>query len=107
VDLLRGGTRLPTVEPLPAGDFYVYVSRGTQRPRVEVYHWNLRDRLPDVGIPLAGGDSDVLLSLASALTVVYDRSGYEYLVDYTRNVEPPLSEADERWAQEILRQPRE
>ena len=37
LDLLRGGARLPTVEPLPAGDYYVYVARAQHRPAVEVY----------------------------------------------------------------------
>ena len=51
IDLLRGGARLPTVEPLPSGDYYAYVSRGDRRPTVEVYHWWLRDRLLDVPVP--------------------------------------------------------
>src|SRR5947209_59877 len=37
LDLLRGGERLPTLEPLPLGDYYVVVSRERKRPQAEVY----------------------------------------------------------------------
>ena len=52
--------------------------------------------------PLAGDDPDALLDLQAAFTTVYDRSGYDYSLDYRRPVEPPLSEADAAWVQERL-----
>ena len=53
LDLLRAGTRLPTVEPLPPGACYAYVSRADRRPQVEVYAWTLRQSLPTIPVPLA------------------------------------------------------
>jgi len=52
IDLLRGGKRLPTVEQLPRGDYYAFVTRVDRRPTVEVYSWPLERRLPKIPIHL-------------------------------------------------------
>ncbi len=50
LDLLRFGDRLPTVEPLPSGDYYAFVSRANRRPHVEVYPWTLRDPMATIRV---------------------------------------------------------
>jgi hypothetical protein len=102
LDLLRGGARLPTVEPLPPAACYAFVSRENRRPRVEVYPWTLRQPLPTIPVPLAGDDPDVALDLQAIFTAVYDRAGYGYSLDYSRPIEPPLSAADAAWVRQIL-----
>jgi len=94
LDLLRGGERLPTVEPLQTGDFYAFVSRPRLRPEVDVYAWTLRDPLPTLPVPLAEGDPDVTLDLQTAFTTTYDRAGYDYSLDYGEELEPALSQED-------------
>jgi len=102
LDLLRGGARLPTVEPLPPGDYYTFVSRAPQWPEVEVYAWFLPDPLPGLPIPLKEGDPDACLDLEAVFTSVYDRAGYDYSLDYTRPIEPPLSEEAAAWVGQVL-----
>jgi hypothetical protein len=102
LDLLRGGERLPTLEALPPGDYYVFVCRGQRRFQAEVYAWPMRRPLPPVPVPLAGADPDVVLDLQAMFTTVYDRAGYDYSLDYRRALMPPLSEADQVWAQQLL-----
>jgi hypothetical protein len=102
LDLLRGGERLPTVEPLPPGDYYALVCRGKRRPRAEVYAWSLRRPLPPVPVPLAHKDPDASLDLGALFTSAYDRAGYDYSLDYRRRPDPPLSEADAAWARPLL-----
>ena len=102
LDLLRGGARLPTMETLPPGDYYAFVSRSGRRPCVEVYAWPLQLRLPSIPIPLAEGDADVTLGLQSVLDTVYDRAGYEYSLDYSRPLDPPLADADAAWMKQLL-----
>jgi hypothetical protein len=102
LDLLRGGQRLPTREPLEAGDFYAFVCRKERSPQVEVYVWTLRDPLPIIPIPLAGDDPDVPLDLQGAFTTTYDRAGYDYAVDYRRPIEPPLDPSGADWVRSIL-----
>lgn len=91
LDLLRNGQRLPTIEPLPPGDFYAFVRRSQRRYKVEVYGWALGDRLPSIPVPLAGDDPDVSLNLQAVLDTVYDRAGYDYSLDYRRRIEPALT----------------
>ena len=102
LDLLRGGQRLPTVEPLQPGDFYAFISRPRVRPDVDVYAWALRDPLPVLPVPLAQGDPDVLLDLQAAFTTVYDRAGYDYSLDYAARIQPPLPAKDAQWVQSQL-----
>ena len=102
LDLLRDGQRLPTVEPLQEGDFYAFISRPRVRPEVDVYGWTLRDPLPTIPIPLSEGDSEVPLDLQIAFTTTYDRAGYDYSVDYTEDIQPPLSTQDAEWVQTRL-----
>ena len=103
LDLLRGGTRLPPTEPLPAADFYAFVCRRYESPQVEFHSWTLREPLPPVPIPLAEGDPDVQLDLQSVFTTTYERAGYDYSLDYGRTISPGLSKADSRWARQLLK----
>ncbi len=106
LDLLRGGRRLPTVERLPRGDLFAFVSRGTQRPKTDVYAWSLPRVLPVIPIPLAPGDADVPLELQPAFDETYDRAGYRYSVDYTVPIEPAISDPDASWVRQLLEKPK-
>lgn len=103
LDLLRGGKRMPTADPLPPADYYALVCRTYEQPRADAYHWTLREPLPVIPIPLAQADPDVTLDLQMAFTTVYDHAGYDYSLDYGAGVDPSLSENDRAWVQEILR----
>ncbi len=82
IDLLLEGERMPTVEPLPKGDFYVFVARGNRRPVVEVYAWTLEKPLPTVPIPLLPEDPDVLLNLQQAYEQTFQRGRYDAIINY-------------------------
>src|SRR5262249_47606179 len=97
IDLLRGGERLPTREPRPSGDYFVYVCRGNARRKVEVYSWPLRQPCPGISIPLAVGDPDVPLDLQRVVTETYERAGYDYVLDYGEGLDPALRAPDARW----------
>lgn len=103
LDLLRGGTRLPTVEPLPAGDYYAFVCRTEKLPKVAVYPWSLRDPLSTIPIPLSAGDPDAELKVQSVFDTTYDHAGYDYALDYQRAPTPPLNEADAAWIRDRLK----
>ncbi|MEZ8220671.1 Protein of unknown function (DUF4058) [Candidatus Fervidibacteria bacterium JGI MDM2 JNZ-1-D12] len=102
LDLLRGGVRMPMGDPLPPGDYYAIISRSYRRPYCEVYAWTLRDKMPTIPIPLLKGDPDVTLDLQEIFNTVYDRAGYDYSLDYNREVEPPLKPEDAQWVKECL-----
>ncbi len=102
LDLLRGGERLPTVGPLPAGDYYAIVSRRERRPRAEVYPWSMRQPLPKIPVPLLKGDADVLLDLQTAFSTVYDRARYDLSLDYHQALDPPLTDSDADWMRNLI-----
>jgi hypothetical protein len=102
IDLLRRGQRLPTHEPLALADYYAFICRTERLPKVDVYTWTLRDRLPAISVPLASGEPDVSLNLQEAFTKTYDRSGYDYALDYRRAVEPPLDASVSEWVRTVL-----
>jgi uncharacterized protein DUF4058 len=102
IDLLRGGQRLPTIEPLPAGDLFAFITRVERRPKVEVYSWPLERRMPRIPIPLAEGDPDVWLDLQAVFDTTYDRAGYDYALKYSKPVDPPMTESQQAWVAEHL-----
>lgn len=102
IDLLRGGRRLPTVESLPNGDYFAFVTRVERRPKIEVYSWPLDRRLPTIPIPLSEGDPDVQLDLQAVFDTTYDRAGYDYALKYSKPIDPPLSESQQAWVAEHL-----
>jgi hypothetical protein len=103
VDLLRVGTRFPTVEPLPTVPYFVFISRAERRSEVEVWPIALDQPLPIVSIPLLSGDGPVPLDLQLALGVVYDIIGYDELVDYSQPLSGPITAAETAWVEEQLR----
>jgi len=102
LDLLRRGERLPTLEPLVPGDFYAFVCRTERLPKVDVYAWRLPQPMPTIPIPLADDDPDVLLDLQAAFNTSYDRAGYDYAINYSRPVDPPLDPAAAEWVRSRL-----
>lgn len=102
LDLLRGGERLPMRRALPKGDYYAIVSRSQRRPRVSIYAWTIRDRLPTIRVPLKAGDPDVPLDLQAVFTTVYDRARYDLSVSYRVGLEPPLGNDDAEWVRGLV-----
>lgn len=103
IDLLRRGGRVIFETDPPPADYYVYLSRFTNRPYTDVWAIGLRDRLPVLPVPLLPPDDDVVLDLQRAVNACYDLVRYERLLDYTAAPPPPpLSEADAAWLAERL-----
>lgn len=100
IDLLRGHERMP-VKDMPPCDYAVMVSRYQERPRVGLWPINLRDRLPEIPIPLRYGDPDATLDLQPVLANLYDAAGYEDYI-YRGKPQPPLSAEDAAWAEGLI-----
>jgi hypothetical protein len=106
IDLLRSGFRPPLGDPAPpVSDYYVLVSRASERPRVGIWPISVRDPLPQVPLPLDPGEPEVMLDLRAALDRVYDEGRYGQQLVYAQPPTPPLREPDATWARELLRQP--
>jgi hypothetical protein len=105
IDLLRRGRHVVSVpawrtHSLNAFDYLVCVNRWTRRHIYEVYPRSQRERLPRLAIPLAEPDADVELDVQAALEQVYIDGRYARRVRYDEPRNPPLSAADQQWADE-------
>lgn len=57
----------------------------------EIWPIALSDALPTIPIPLLLPDPDALVDLGPVLHNVYQRAGYEWRIDYTGAVPPPVT----------------
>jgi hypothetical protein len=102
LDLLLGGRRLPFERPLPAANYYYFLSRGDERPDCQVYHWTFRDRLPTLPVPLRQPDHDIAIDLAAVFATAYERGRFPRRVDYQVAMPPHIPDADKQWIEQSL-----
>ena len=106
IDLLRAGRRTLTVPirkipPAYRTAYQVCVHRGWRADEFEVYPVPLRERLPDVRVPLRETDSHIVLKLQELIDLAHQNGRYE-TTDYSVAPVPPLSKDDADWAAEVL-----
>lgn len=106
VDLVRRGRHALSVPEaiVPAEcrtPYRACVWRAAKPTAFELYRAPLQKALPSIRVPLRPEDDDVLLDLQALIAQCYERGGYDDL-DYTRELEPPLSPTDASWAAELL-----
>jgi hypothetical protein len=104
IDLLRRGRRIPTVESLVGGDYFAFVSRAEERPKMTLYQWTIRDPMPTVTVPLDPFQRNVALRLQEAFAKVYDEAGYEHYMDYSRSLSPSIRKTDAEWVADRIRE---
>ncbi len=103
IDLLRLGDTMPCHGNIPAYNYRILSSRSQLRPKAELYGFNLRDLIPCFALPLRKQELEPTIDLRSLLDVVYDRAGYEFVLDYNNDPIPALSAEDRAWSISLLR----
>ncbi len=103
LDLLRGGQRMPMMTPWPTSPYTLLVSRQEHAPSCTVRPAYFQRPLPVLPVPLAAPDADIQLDLQSLIATVYARSHYDRRLDYTRPLQPPLTDDESTWLAERLR----
>ena len=104
IDLLRMGEPLPFFGNTIESYYRILVCRGNSRPYADLYAFNLQDVIPSFPLPLRDGDTEPVVDLQLLLNGVYDISGYDLVIDYTREPVPPLAEPDAAWADVLLQE---
>lgn len=103
IDLLRTGQRPPLLTPLPDAPYFIFLSRGDWRPKVEIWPLRLQDPIPVVPVPLLDPDPDVPLDLGRAIHTIYDRAAYDLRIDYRQPLpKPEFPPEDTHWLEECL-----
>jgi hypothetical protein len=103
IDLLRGGTRMPMLDPLPTSPYYLLVAREEKAPRCRVWPAFFDRPLPPIPVPLSKPDPDISLSLQPLIDTIWQRGRYGEEIDYTRPLVPPLSPEEAGWLKQQLR----
>jgi hypothetical protein len=103
IDLLRGGTRMPMLDPWPDSPYYLLVAREEKAPRCRVWPAYFDRPLPTVPVPLSKPDPDIPLALQPIVDAIYERSRYEESIDYTKSIAPPLTPEQAAWLRQRLR----
>jgi Protein of unknown function (DUF4058) len=102
IDLLREGVPMPIVENLPRSHYRILVSRSEQRPRGNLYAFNLQQPIPSITLPLRPTDVAPNLALQDLLTAIYAEARYDLAIDYQQEPIPALSGDDRSWCHETL-----
>lgn len=102
IDLLRAGQPMPLTE-LPASDYRLFIRRREQPFQARLYPFGVRKAIPTFRLPLLPGDTEPTVDLGSLIKGVYERAGYDLVIDYSQPPVPPLNEADAAWAADVLK----
>jgi hypothetical protein len=103
LDLLRGGDRMPMLDPLPTSPYYLLAARAVTAPACRVWPAFFNRPLPMLPIPLSGSDPDIRLALQPLVEAIYASNRYGAEIDYTRPLTPPLTAEESAWLRQRLR----
>jgi hypothetical protein len=103
IDLLRGGQRMPMLDPWPKSPYVLMVARAGDPERCRVREGHFQRPLPAIPVPLAKGDADLNLALQPLVETIYRRFRYERSINYAARLTPPLSTAEAAWFRRQLR----
>jgi hypothetical protein len=102
VDLLRAGEPMPIVGAGTRQDYSILVSRGSRRPKAQLYTFGLRQPIPSFPLPLAPGEPEPEVELNRVLHALYARVHLDLAIDNRQPPVPPLPDADAEWARGLL-----
>lgn len=74
-----------------------------RRPGGEDWPILLRQKLPPIKVPLRAGEAEIHLDLQALFQIVYDRAGYDLIIDYRAEPDPPLTPEQAQWAHALLK----
>ncbi|MCW5852407.1 MAG: DUF4058 family protein [Anaerolineae bacterium] len=102
IDLLRDSQPMPLTE-VPASDYRLFIRRREQSFHARLYPFGVRQRIPTFPLPLLPDDTEPKVDLSGLIKGVYERAGYDLVIDYNQPPVPPLKDEDAAWAAEVLK----
>lgn len=109
IDLLRGWEPISAYAPSDI-DYRVLVSRSDQRPKADLYAWQVNAPIPPLMLPLNCSQDDAdaqaycTVDLKRALDQACIKSACNSLIDYERAPIPPLPPEANQWLTALLEQ---
>lgn len=102
LDLLRGGQRMPMLDPWPNCPYVLMTARALKPYACLVWEGYFQEPLPPIPIPLAKPDPDLELNLQPLLDTIYRRFRYERSINYALELTPPLTAQEAAWWRQRL-----
>jgi hypothetical protein len=102
IDLLRGGTRMPMLDPWPDSPYVIMVAKAKKAQLCKAWPTHYLRPVPTIPVPLAKPDEPIPLSLQPLIEGIYRRYRYAQSIDYTRPLTPPLSADEAAWLRQQL-----
>lgn len=84
-------------------EYQICIRRANNQNQAELYRVPLRERLPNIRIPLRPTDADVILQIQPLIDDCYRDGGYGE-IEYDQQPEPPFGDDDAKWAQSLIEQ---
>jgi len=103
IDLLRAGPPMPYTEKADS-HYRLFIRRSERMRRAHLYPFNVRESIPVFPLPLRPDDVEPQVDLGALLQSVYDRAGYDLIINYQQPSTPPLGDEDAAWAAALLGQ---
>jgi hypothetical protein len=97
MDLLRGGQRMPMLDPWPNSPYVLMVARARKAQTCHAWEGHFQHPLPTIPIPLVKPDPDITLNVQSLLDTIYRRFRYEQSINYALELAPPLKPEEASW----------
>jgi hypothetical protein len=91
------------LNPWPQCPYTLLVSRRWKAPYCRVRKARSLKPLPAIAVPLLRPDPDVQLELQPLVEAIYTRNRYHRSIDYTKPIQPPLSDEETAHLGEQLR----
>jgi hypothetical protein len=102
IDLLRGGTRMPMLDPLPDSPYYLLVAREDWAPTCRVWRGFFDRPLPPIPVPLHKPAPPIPLALQPLIDAIYESARYDEEIDYPGPLQPPLAPEVAAWLKKRL-----
>lgn len=103
IDLLRSGPPMPVVGDVPGGHYRILISNARLAPDASLYLFSMRQLIPIFAMPLAEGSEGIAIDLKPIIDEVYVLGSYDRDIDYDQDPDPPLTDADRAWLDQLLR----
>jgi hypothetical protein len=91
IDLLRGGQRMPMLDPWPDSPYTLLVSRANGLTLCKAWPAYAHVPLPVIPVPLLKPDPDIPLDLQPLIQSIYQRYRYHETIDYRKRLRPRLT----------------
>ena len=104
IDLLRVGEPLPVIGDVPPSHYRILVTNARNEDAIaDLYPCSIQSPLPIFVMPLAEGSEGIAINLKPIIDEVYVLGSYDRDIDYHQDPQPPLSNADRAWLDQLLR----